>query len=155
AAEGLACMGDQRHLHVLGDGHRPKGGGDLERAADAKPPHRSRRQAGDIAPFEQNAAGIGLEVPVDDNEAGRLASAVRPAAPRKLAFADREADPVDRAHAAEGLGEIGNSEHAHRRPREKRSFAKPPAMPSGNSSTSARMMAPSRARQYSVWRITV
>src|SRR5262249_61422550 len=92
----------------------------------------------------------------------------------KLALADREADAVDGAHAAERFGEVGDREHAHARPCFffehdlfpktgihfsgscfNRSFAKLPAMPSGNSSTSARRIAPSMARQYSVWRITV
>src|SRR5262249_3706728 len=39
AAEGFARVRDQRHLHVLGNGHRAEGGGDLEGAPHPEPPH--------------------------------------------------------------------------------------------------------------------
>src|SRR6266699_3155081 len=138
AEEGFAGMGDHGHLDVFRGGHRAEGGGDLERAADAQPPHHARRQPRDVAAFEQDAPRIGLELPVDHVEAGRFAGAVGPDQRQELTLADRETDAIDGVHAAEGLLEAGNGEHAHGRPRDKRSFARLPAMPSGNSNTRAR-----------------
>ena len=51
-AVGFAGMRDERHLHVLDHGHGAEGSGDLERAADAEPEDRARRQPGDVAAVE-------------------------------------------------------------------------------------------------------
>ena len=106
-------------------------------------------------PSKQDLAGIRRQLAVDDVEAGGLAGAVRADHGEELARADREADVADRAHAAEGLGQRRDLEHAHgaracARARERRRRCR-----CGNASTSSRMMPPSSARQYSVCRITV
>src|SRR5207248_11526201 len=40
-----SLVGAERHLHVLACSHGAEGGGDLERAADPKPPDIARRPA--------------------------------------------------------------------------------------------------------------
>ncbi len=52
-------MDDERHLHVLGDGHRAEGGGDLKGAGDAAAANFPRRQAGDVAAIEPDRAAVG------------------------------------------------------------------------------------------------
>src|SRR5262249_5882889 len=102
----------------------------------------------------------GPQLTADHVEAGGLAGAVRSDQRQELAAADREADTVYGAHAAERFGEAADRKHRHRdfpraAPRPLIALARDPTMPPGNMSTSTRMMAPSSARQYSVWRITL
>src|SRR5262249_44480969 len=153
---GLRSGGEECGLHVFDRRHRAERRRDLEGAAHTEPKNRTRRKAGDVTAGEADLAGIGPELPVDDVEAGRFAGAVRADQCQELAFLDREAHVVDGAQGPEGLRQGGNSEHAHRRHRhEAPSFARPPTMPAGNASTSRRMIPPSSACQYSVWRMMV
>ena len=111
----FAGIRNQRHLHVLGDRHRAECGRDLKGAADTEPPDRARRQPGNIPVLQQDFARIRRELAVDDVEARGLAGAVRADHGEELALADLEADVVDRTHAAEGLGQRADLEHAHGR----------------------------------------
>src|SRR5438094_3677678 len=153
-AEHLARVRQQRELHVLAHGERAPDRGDLEGAPDALAPDLPRREAEDRFAAEQHLAGIGAELAVHHVEAGGLAGAVGTDEREELALAEREAHPVDRAHAAERFLQVAHLEKRfHRATR----FAQPaivPAMPIGNTSTSARMTTPSTPRQYGVCRIT-
>src|SRR5262249_60626965 len=98
-----------------------------------------------------------LELPVDHIETGRLSGAVRPDHGKEFTSRDIEADIVDRAHAAECLGQRANlKDLAHDlAPALRQIDEKAPTIPCGNASTSSRMISPRSARQYSVCRITV
>src|SRR5262249_39807045 len=99
---------------------------------------------------------VGRELAVDDVEAGRLAGTIGPDKSQELAGANREADLPHRVHAAERLRQRGDLEHVHAvPPRSRTRLAKAPTMPAGKARTRMRMMPPSRARQYSVWRMIV
>src|SRR5262245_44099810 len=153
-------MAGERQLHVLNDRHRRKGGGDLESASHAEPPDLTRLQGGDAPALEQDIAGIGPQLTADHVEARGLAGAVRSDQGKQLAATDLEADAVHGPHAAKRLVQVANRKHHHgvflnAARRRATALAKEPTMPPGNMSTSTRMMAPSRARQYSVWRMTV
>src|SRR4249919_1956615 len=153
---GLVPVRDQRHLHIFDDGHRAERGSDLKGPAYAEPPYSTRLKACDVAALEQNFTGIGRELPIDHVEAGRLARAVGPDHREKFARCDIKADIVDGMHAAECLGQGADGEHAHGFiPALRQIDERAPTMPCGKASTRSRMMMPSRARQYSVWRITV
>src|SRR5262249_46528263 len=141
--------------HVLGDRHRAERRRDLERAADAAPPDRARRQASDVLPFEQYLAGVRRNLSVDHVEAGRLAGAVRADQGQKFAFVHVEADAVDGVDAAERFCERANGEDAHARLHAAARLAMPPTMPPGKASTSSRITPPSSARQYSACRMMV
>src|SRR6185312_5862249 len=154
-AVGLTGVRDQCHLHILDHRHRGEGRRDLERAADAAPPHLARRQAGDVRAFEQDLARVRRELAVDHVEAGGLAGAVRTDHGEEFARVDRETRFVDGVHAAERFAERADGEHGHGARLLRSSAAAAPTMPCGKASTSTRMMTPSSARQYSVWRITV
>src|SRR4051812_23242940 len=141
-------MGDQRHLHVLDDGHRIEGGGDLERAPDAAAPDFARLLAGEFGTLEPDLAGIGRELAVDHVEAGRFAGPVGADQGEKFAALDIERHVIDGADAAERLGQLANGEIAHEAAlRREKSLMKPPTMPLGKTSTRSRMTAPSSARQ--------
>src|SRR6516164_349977 len=84
--EDLIMMAHDRELHVLGHGHRAERGGDLKGAADAEAPDLAWLKAGNAAIAETDFAAIGLKLPVDHVEAGRLAGAVRTDQRQELAF---------------------------------------------------------------------
>jgi hypothetical protein len=147
---GFAGVGDQRHLHVLGDGHRAEGGGDLEGAGDAAAADFARRQPGDVAVREADRSAVRLELAVDDVEAGRFAGAVGADQGQKLAARHREAHVIDGANGAEAFAQRGDGELAHEVRRRPASSAKAPARPEGKASTKTRMMPPRSACQYSV-----
>ena len=96
-------VADQRHLHVLGNGHRTEGGCDLKRAADAEAPDVARLPAGDAATGKLDVAGVRRELPVDHVEAGRFTRPIRADERQEFAFTDLEADVFDGVHTAEGL----------------------------------------------------
>src|SRR5438094_9723747 len=101
-AEHLARVRQQRELHVLAHGERAPDRGDLEGAPDALAPDLPRREAEDRFAAEQDFAGVRGELSVHHVEAGGLAGAVRSDEGEEFAAAHREADAIDRAHAAEG-----------------------------------------------------
>src|SRR5690606_35665192 len=108
---------------------------------------------------DTDGAGVGRELAHQHVEAGRLACPVRPDQRDDLAGRDAEADVVDRDDSAEGLAQAGHLEHRRTAGRDHRSPSAgirrariAPAMPAGKSSTSSRMIPPSRARQYWVSR---
>src|SRR6185312_5278493 len=131
------------------------GRGELKGAADTATPHVARRQAGNVLAVEQDPARVRGELAVDHVETGRLARAVRSDHGEKVAGADVEARLVDGVNAAEGFAERADREHSHGACLRLNNADAAPAMPCGKASTSTRMMPPSSARQYSVWRITV
>src|SRR5438067_179330 len=153
-AEHLARVREERHLHVLANAERAPDGGDLKGAPDAFAPDLARREAEDRLAAEQDLAGVGAELAVDDVEAGGLAGAVRSDEREELSCREREAHVFDSVHAAEGLLQVAHLEkRAHPRAR----LAQPaivPAMPDGKTSTSTRISTPSTPRQYGVCRIT-
>src|SRR5262249_36783959 len=155
-AEELAVMAHERHLDVLGYGHRAEGRRHLKGAAHAEPPNVARRKSDDAAIGEFDIAAIGRELPVDQVETGRFPRAVGADQRQEFAFTDVEADVLDRVHAAEGLRQVANAEHAHRGfLRAAIRLLSAPTMPPGNTSTSSRITAPSRPRQNPVRRITL
>src|SRR5262249_21423246 len=155
-AEDLPVVAHQRHLDVLGHGHRTEGRRHLKGAADAEPPNVARLQSDDAAIGEFDIAVIGRELPVDHIKTGRFPRAIGADQRQKFAFADVEADVLDGVHAAEGLRQIANAEHAHAGfLRAITRLLSAPTMPPGNTSTSSRMTAPSRPRQNVVWRMTL
>src|SRR4029077_5095473 len=50
----LTRVRNQRHLHILNNGHRTECCSALKGPADAKPPPLPRREPGDVAACEQN-----------------------------------------------------------------------------------------------------
>src|ERR1700719_1006902 len=147
---GVAGVDDERHLHILGDGHRAKGGGNLKRAGDAAAANFTRRQAGDIAAVEPDGAAIGRQLTVDGVEARRFAGAVGTDQRQELTVADRKAHVVDRANGAEALAQMFDRELRHADRRRAVSCTNAPTSPEGNAITKTRMMPPSSACQYSV-----
>jgi hypothetical protein len=98
-----AGVREQRHLHVLDDGERGEGLGDLE-GAGRRPGARSPRlQADQLDAAEPHRARVGRELAADHVEAGRLAAPFGPISASISPAGEREADAVDRADAAEGL----------------------------------------------------
>src|SRR5262249_34031053 len=94
----------------------------------------------------------------------RFAGAVWSDQRQKLTATDFECDAIDGVNAAEGFVQIADRKHRHGAlcqttirlaMRRATPLARTPTIPPGNTSTSSKMMAPSRARQYSVWRMTV
>src|SRR6188472_285725 len=153
---GLSRMRNQRHLHVLGDRHRAEGRGDLEGAADAEAPDVARPQPRNALSLKQDFAAVGLALPVDHVEAGRLAGAVRTDHRQEFAGVEIEADVVDGVHPAERLRKIADRQDAHGAVlRAANHLPMAPTMPVGNASTSTRMTAPSSPRQNAVWRMMV
>src|SRR5215510_1537113 len=149
-------MADQRHLHVLGNGHRTKSGCDLKRAADAEAPDVARLRAGDAATGKLDVAAVRRELPVDHVEAGRFARPIRADERQELAFADLEADVLDGVHAAKSLRQIEDAQHAHAGfLRIAIRLLSAPTTPPGKTSTSSRITAPSKPRQNAVWRMTL
>src|SRR5919201_5097653 len=154
--EDLPVVTHQRHLHVLGNRHRAEGGRDLKRAPDAEAPYLARLETDDAAMREFAVAAIGCELPIDHVEAGGFARAVGADQRQELAFADVEADILDRMHPAERFGQVADAEHAHAGfLRAAVRLLSAPTMPPGNTSTSSRITAPSRPRQKAVWRMTL
>src|SRR5262245_5723662 len=152
--EDLAVVADQRHLHVLGHGHRAEGRRHLEGTADAEAPDVARMQADDAAAGQGDVAAVGRELPVDHVEAGRLAGAVWADQRQELAVAQLEADVLDGVHAAERLGQVAHGEDAHAGfLRAASRLLSAPTMPPGNTSTSSRITRPSKPRQNAVWRM--
>ncbi len=155
-AEDLAVVARQRHLDVLGHGHRTEGRRHLKGASDAEPPNVARLESDDAAIGEFDIAAIGRELPVDHVETGRFPRPVGADQRQELAFADVEADVLDRVHAAESLRQVANAEHAHAGfLRAATRLLSAPTMPPGNTSTNIRITAPSRPRQNAVWRMTL
>ena len=72
---------------------------------------RVRRQRGNVRAAQQHLAGGQREQPADQVDDGALARAVRPDQAEDLALRDREIDIVDRAHAAEMLGQAFELKH--------------------------------------------
>src|SRR5262249_47488616 len=100
-------------------------------------------------------AGIRRQLAVDHVEAGGFAGAVRPDQREEFARREFECHIVDGAHAAERFRQARDREHAHGAALRGRHSAAAPARPLGKINTSTKMIPPSRARQYSVWRMTV
>jgi hypothetical protein len=96
-----AAMADQRHLHVLRDGHREKGLRNLKGAPDPAPESFARREAGDDLAVQHHLAPVRRELAADHVEGRRLSRAVRADERQKLAAVDGEADISRRHHAAE------------------------------------------------------
>jgi hypothetical protein len=96
-------MRDERHLHILGDGHRAEGGGDLKRAGDAAAANFARRQSGDVATVETDRSGIGRQLAIDRVEAGRFSRTVGADQRQKFAAPYRKADVVDCTYGLEAL----------------------------------------------------
>lgn len=168
--ENLVGIGNQCHLHVLAHRHGRKRRGDLEGAADPKPPHSARRPAGDIFAEQTHAAAIRRLLAVEHIEACALARAVRADQRDDFAGCDRERNAAHRMHAAVGLCQILNRQqcgcHTHsapsaceargnarlkngRRPLSTR-LPKVPAMPLGNATTIRTIMPPSTSFDNSV-----
>src|SRR5215475_9856776 len=155
-AEDLPVVAHQRHLDVLGHGHRTEGHRHLKGASDAEPPNVARLKSDDAAIGKFDSAVIGRELPVDHVETGRFPRAVGADQRQEFAFADVEADVLDGVHAAEGLRQVANAEYAHAGfLHAVARLLSAPTMPPGNTSTSSRMTAPSRPRQNAVWRMTL
>src|SRR5262249_30669455 len=155
-AEDFAVVAHQRYLDVLGHRHRAEGRRHLKGAAAAEPPNVARPAAGCAPGGEFDIAAIGRELPVDHVETGRFPRAVGADQRQELAFTDVEADVLDRVHAAEGLRQVANAEHAHAGfLRAAIRLLSAPTMPPGNTSTSSRITAPSRPRQNAVSRMTL
>src|SRR6185312_3306238 len=80
-----------------------EGTDDLEGACDAEPAHAVRPEAVDPSPVEMDAAAARPQVAGDQTEGRRLAGAVGAHQPEDRPFLDREAEVVDRDHAAEAF----------------------------------------------------
>ena len=122
-----------------------------------------RRAAGDVAPFQQHAAAIGLVAAGQHIEAGGLAGAVRPHDAGQLAGLEGERDVLQHDAVAEaqmqivGLEQIATTHlacNAARTPdaparlaRAGVTLAKMPAMPSGLNSTSTTKDRPNHSIQ--------
>src|SRR5262249_32253710 len=149
-------MADQRHLHVLGNGHRTESSCDLKCAADAKAPDVARLRAGDAAPGKLDVAAVRRELPVDHVEAGRFTGPIRADERQEFGFADLEADVLDGVHAAKSLRQVEDAQHAHAGfLRAAICLLSAPTIPPGKTSTSSRITAPSKPRQNAVWRMTL
>src|SRR5689334_7187741 len=86
---------------------------DLERARDAEPRDRARRERGDVASVEGDAAGVGLEIAGDHVDEGRLAGAVAADQADALADVDRDGEVGGGDDRAEALVESLGDEKRH------------------------------------------
>src|SRR5262249_18895166 len=92
--------------HDIVEHGQPAEQGDvLERARDTEPGDLRWPSVRDVAVLEQDGAAIGLVEAADHVEQRRLAGAVRADNRDDFAAAHRDRDILDRAHAAETLGQ--------------------------------------------------
>ena len=110
-AQATAAVRDERRLHVLEHGEPREDVGALERAADAEPADVVRRQAGDVAPVQDDGAGVGAQVAGDQVEERRLARAVGADDRRDLAAGHAERDAGHGLKAVEGLPHTAHLKH--------------------------------------------
>src|SRR5262249_25624221 len=117
---------------------------------------------GDVLAVEEDAAGVGPELPADDVEDRRLARAVGPDQRNEAAARDREVHRLGGDDAAKGLAQPFRRQQGHapsleltrQRAARPTRAAPPPTRPRGNASTMAMMASPSSRRQESVSGIT-
>src|SRR6185295_6461677 len=137
---------------VLEHRHAPERPRNLEAAGDAAACPQVRRQLGDVLAAEHHAAGLRTQRAGNAVDQRRLARAVRPDQPEPFAFADIDADIVERGEATEGLGQGRNLQQG--RVRRSRRHGLPPArrryrgrsspmMPLGAPTTNSTSMMPS------------
>src|SRR2546422_166203 len=100
--------------HVFQHGHPSEGTRDLERAPDAAPGDRVRREPVEAIGAEPDLAAVGGHEAADHVEERRLAGAVRSDETRDRAFADGERAAAERFDAAEALGDAGDAEELGR-----------------------------------------
>ena len=98
-----------------------EGADDLEGAGDAEPAHPVRPQAVDPLPVEMDGAAARPQIAGDQPEGRGLAGAVGAHQPEDRAFLHREAQLVDRDHAAEALADPLEAQERHAQPASRRS----------------------------------
>ena len=144
-----ATVGDERGLDVLEDAQLGKYVGALERARDPERAQLVRRQAGDIAPAQVHAAGVGPQVAGEQVEQRGLARAVGADDGRDLVTRYLEADAVDGGHATEGAPQAQGFDHGAAQRCLMRAQSEPsaPAMPPGKTNSSTISTLPSTIGQ--------
>ena len=152
----LAAVGDEGGLDVLVHGELGEDVRALERAGDA--PCRRSCAAGCrvmLRPSRMHLAAVGLQVPGDEIEQGRLAGAVRADDGGDAALLDAQAHIVGGDKARERLAQACGtraSRRALRRQtaRARASMARAPTTPPGKANSRTSRMSPSTNGQYSV-----
>src|SRR5688572_30589951 len=100
----------ERDPDVLEDGEAGKDRRDLERLRDAELRGRELRQAGDVAPFQEDAPPARRQLAGDQLEEGGLAGAVGTDDRAQLAGMHGEIDTVDRQQRSEVSRELFRAE---------------------------------------------
>ena len=100
----------ERDLDGVGDRHRREELGVLERASEAEPRTRIRRQIRHVDAVEDDPAGIDGEEAGDQVEERRLARTVGAEDAEDLTFGERQRHIVVGNDAPEGLGDVSNLE---------------------------------------------
>src|SRR6266542_1014305 len=103
---------ERPHLEVLHHGHGAEDLAAFGDVGDGEPGPLRGREAQEVAPLVDDAAGGGRDRPRDGLEEGRLAGAVRADDGHELAVPDLQRDLPQRAETAVGDGEPANREHA-------------------------------------------
>src|SRR5207244_1032883 len=149
-----AAVGDEGGLDVLEHGELGEDVGALEGTADTHAADLVRGYVGDVTAFEHHLAAVGLQVPCDQIEQGRLAGAIRADDGGNRAGLDRQTHVVGGHEAGEGFAQLAALQHRHRPPtlvrtRWTRALRVPPTPP-GNANSRMSRMRPSTSGQYSV-----
>src|SRR5678815_386427 len=144
-------MRQPRDAHVVERAERRKRRRDLKGPAHPAPPDRIRRQARQPLALPAHLTGIGPELTGEHIEERRLPRSIGPDEGADLALGKDQAHVVHRAHAAEGLGQPLDREHAASAHDRRRSSM--PRTPRGNTVTSRMRTPPRTACQYSVYRV--
>src|SRR5262249_21957255 len=125
----------------------------LKRARDPHAADAVRRQAGDVAALEHDAAGRRRELAADLVDQAGLAGTVRTDDDVTLARRDGEIDVVGDDEATEGTAQMFDNEDihdAHGRAPPHRSFCTVPQMPPGKNITQQMKMTPMMVSQCSL-----
>src|SRR5918997_2908585 len=102
-----------RHPDVVADRHRPEYLEALERAGDTEPGPLVGGHTDDVAAVEPDPAPLDRLQAADGVEERRLAGAVRPDEPRRLAGRHVQVHEVQRLDAPEGHGDLLDLEERH------------------------------------------
>ena len=100
-----------RDPEILPDRQLPEQTNVLERSRDPQRHPRMRRPIGDVGAVEDDAAGGRRKQAADEIDDRALARAVRADEAENFAARDRQIDAIDRADAAEMLGEPREIKH--------------------------------------------
>src|SRR6185437_178304 len=128
---GIADRG--AHLEILEHGHAREDAASFGLVRDAAAHDEMRRQSGDVAALEDDAAGAGARLAADRHEQRRLAGAVGADEADDLTLIDREIDAFQRLDIAVGGVQPRYGKHGHGRAPASRSAA----MSGGSSSLSS------------------